>query len=78
LKAREDRLETFVARLSKESSENVLRSVESFLIQHSVNVQRTVDLAQTKHSEQMHMSLERSVVPQVLIELGLGRNEIYF
>jgi hypothetical protein len=65
LKSREERVEQLVRKQNKECAEQLLRSTETLLAQQTVNMQRTVDLAQTRQAEHLHATLERAVIPQV-------------
>ena len=65
LKCREERVEQLVRKQNKECAEQLLRSTETLLAQQTVNMQRTVDLAQTRQAEHLHATLERAVIPQV-------------
>uniref|UniRef100_A0A183C409 Ge1_WD40 domain-containing protein n=1 Tax=Globodera pallida TaxID=36090 RepID=A0A183C409_GLOPA len=65
LKLREERIEAAVRKTSKEGSEQMLRTSEQQLASCAVQMQRTLDLAQTRLAEQLHGSVERAVVPQI-------------
>ncbi|KAL3072811.1 hypothetical protein niasHS_017785 [Heterodera schachtii] len=65
LKLREERIEATVRKAGKENAEQMLRTSEQQLANCAVQMQRTIDLAQTRLAEQLHGSVERAVVPQV-------------
>ncbi|KAL7073930.1 hypothetical protein ACQ4LE_006853 [Meloidogyne hapla] len=65
LKSREDRMEALVIKQYNEGAEQIVRSTEALLANHSENLQRNMDFAQRRSSEQIHLSLERILVPQV-------------
>uniref|UniRef100_A0A914HN05 Enhancer of mRNA-decapping protein 4 WD40 repeat region domain-containing protein n=1 Tax=Globodera rostochiensis TaxID=31243 RepID=A0A914HN05_GLORO len=65
LKLREERIEAAVRKTTKEGSEQMLRTSEQQLASCAVQMQRTLDLAQTRLAEQLHGSVERAVVPQI-------------
>ncbi|CAK5058328.1 unnamed protein product [Meloidogyne enterolobii] len=65
LKSREDRMQSLVIKQYNEGAEQIVRSTEALLTNHSENLQRNMDYAQRRGSEQIHLSLERILVPQV-------------
>jgi len=58
-------MQSLVIKQYNEGAEQIVRSTEALLTNHSENLQRNMDYAQRRGSEQIHLSLERILVPQV-------------
>lgn len=60
-------MENLIVKQYREGAEQIVRSTEALLSTHSETLQRNIDFVQRRSSEQIHLSLERILVPQVFL-----------